>query len=320
MDKERTDNFTLLFGDVSDDSGEEGSLSTVALSSSSAENASTKKCPSRCNVLDYLKSDTGSIPLTHIAANRPKSVFFQSDENGEGINAQISKDIKEKGIALTTSTRHSVLPQQLPQPRVVLQTFDAIQMQNTDGVIDADIAYENIANREAKMLLADGISIEDIAIIKLKKKYADDVYLCRQMIKCSIWEKDDSCTAKSVYITYAAALDGLSRQDEAIACLKSAINEFPQYNSAFTISLAKILFRANKKQEALKMCQFVCDAFLRWKAKPDGNFVSLKDAAEAYVCFYHEFQFVFVPNFVPNEFLISYIFHNILSRRMGKYP
>lgn len=106
--------------------------------------------------------------------------------------------------------------------------------------------------------LDDGGATEEA---RRKKKWMDETRVCAALIRSAAWEYDPSCSARDLYLCYAAALDGLGRRLQSIRLLECAIDEDGLQDAAVELALAKLLFKARKKREARARCHRVYQLF-----------------------------------------------------------
>ena len=136
------------------------------------------------------------------------------------------------------------------------------------AVRDAD----DILGDEFEALLAAGThTAEEVEKLKVQKRHKEELYVCRHLIQGKMWEKDPSCNERDVYLCCAAAFEGLNRQNEAIALLEG------HPNFQCKLALAKLFFKADRKEESLAMCYQVIAA-----SKEKADAVSTEDAVDAY--------------------------------------
>jgi hypothetical protein len=132
--------------------------------------------------------------------------------------------------------------------------------------MDADEIILHEDNQKYAAMLKEGTHTrEDIDKIVAHKRYKQEIYLCKEMIKMKSWS-DGSCTRKDTYLCLANALNGVNRRSEAIILLQTALEKDGQDNDkdededglvSMKLALAKLLFQELRKNEAFLLCQKV---------------------------------------------------------------
>ena len=123
--------------------------------------------------------------------------------------------------------------------------------------LDADellAAYE--AERWAALVANGTHTAAEVALLRKRKRHKEECVLCSFMLRTRAWEGDPGLTARQVHLCYAAALDGLNRRPQAIAHLEEAHAALPD-DTTVALGLAKLLFKADRKAEALQRCEAV---------------------------------------------------------------
>ena len=145
------------------------------------------------------------------------------------------------------------------QPRAAATLPFVVRM----GVIDSDDVEEAYYAR----LVASGThTAQEITWIKAKRRRQEELEVCRFMIKSKTY--DASCPEELVHLCYANALAGLQRRPEALLFLERACERRPEV-TAWALTLAKMLFVENRKEDSLARCLEVIDAFARGGASTD---------------------------------------------------
>ena len=137
------------------------------------------------------------------------------------------------------------------------------------GVIDSDDVEEAYY---AGLVAAGTHTAEEITWIKAKRRRQEELEVCRFMIKSQTY--DASCPEELVHLCYANALAGLQRRPDALLFLERACERRPEVTS-WALTLAKMLFVENRKEDSLARCLQVIDAFARGEA-------STEEAADAF--------------------------------------
>ena len=140
-----------------------------------------------------------------------------------------------------------------------------------DTPVDSD---ELLEANYARLIAAGTHTAEDVAWLRRRQRCQEELEVCRFMIKSRTWEVDASCSRSLVYVCYATALAGLNRRRDAVAFLEQACDEQPD-EAGWALTLAKMLFHENRKEESFARCAEVIAAFERGVA-------SREDTADAY--------------------------------------
>ena len=146
--------------------------------------------------------------------------------------------------------------------------------------LDADEFFQaRETARFAAMISSGSHTPQQVEDIKARKQHQEEAHVCRHMIKARAWTTDSSLQRADVYMCYASALDGLKRRDDAIRVLEAAVEEdgSESASAALKLALAKLLFKAERKQESLALCTAVQDSY-----RGGGVCYSTQDAADAY--------------------------------------
>mmetsp|Transcript_19974 Transcript_19974/g.39231 ORF Transcript_19974/g.39231 Transcript_19974/m.39231 type:complete len:537 (+) Transcript_19974:184-1794(+) len=126
---------------------------------------------------------------------------------------------------------------------------------------DADETLEENLRKQFEALLSKDVSPEEAAELikqeRTKRRFREELRVCRMLIEAESWHDDISCNERDLRLCYAAALEGLGRREEAIRSLQKALDLHPGHRD-YSLMLAKLLFKANRKEEALMFCQHVC--------------------------------------------------------------
>ena len=136
----------------------------------------------------------------------------------------------------------------------------------------ADDSDELLEQHYATLLASGTHTAEDIKWLKARRRHQEELEVCRFMLKSHTY--DAYATRELVHLCYANALAGLQRRPEAIAFLQAACEQRPE-EATWALTLAKMLFVENRKEESLARCTQVIDAFARGGA-------SEEDASDAY--------------------------------------
>jgi len=197
----------------------------------------------------------------------------ECDEALEGVELPVEISISAPVVAREEPIEREATRRPVWEAGKVQKKTAATDMQHSapkDGgnatVRDAD----DLLEFEFEALIAAGThTVEEVQTLKAQKRHREELYVCKHYIQNKMWETDPSCSERDVYLCYAAALEGLNRQNEAIELL--------QDHDSFQIqlALAKLLFKADRKEESLSFCEKVI-------AAKDDERVSVEDAVDAY--------------------------------------
>jgi hypothetical protein len=127
--------------------------------------------------------------------------------------------------------------------------------------MDADDVLELQEELVYAQLVEEGTHTrENISDMKAAKKNRENLQMCNFIIQSQSWLTDDSCTQRDVYLCCAAALEGLNRRATAIARLSEAREALPG-DPKLMLASARLLFKDDRKAEALALVNDVCSAF-----------------------------------------------------------
>lgn len=146
--------------------------------------------------------------------------------------------------------------------------------------MDGDDLCDEMETHQWEAMRTLGYSEDDINRAKAQKKWKEEVWLCSYMIQNKVWENDISCTYTDCYLRLALAQDGLSRRNEAIQSLRTAKSLWPDEHR-LTLALAKLLFRADQKDESFLLCTEVFEIYNSGEYSADSKAMA-EDAADAY--------------------------------------
>ena len=165
------------------------------------------------------------------------------------------------------------------------QAVTAAPRAQSGAVLDADDLLEaREAAVNASMIAAGTRTAAEVEELKAKRRYREEVHVCRHMVQSRLWETDATASRLDVLLCYAAALAGLNRRAEAITLLELAIEQGGAAGApaceqlSLSLTLAKLLFKEDRKQEALARCVAVYSAHSSGEAEA----VSDEDVADAY--------------------------------------
>ncbi|RHY41409.1 hypothetical protein DYB30_010422 [Aphanomyces astaci] len=116
---------------------------------------------------------------------------------------------------------------------------------------------------------------EEVAALKARKKLNETVMLCRTILQDESWEHDATVNELDVYLTYASALESLTRRYEAIDVLVRGLDVMDDH-PMLQLALARLQFKAGLYDDALETCLLVTQAY------PHDTRCSADSAADAY--------------------------------------
>ena len=140
------------------------------------------------------------------------------------------------------------------------------------GVEDAADSDDLLEAYYARLVAAGTHTAEEITWLKTRRRRQEELEVCRFMLKSQTY--DASCPEELVHLCYANALAGLQRRPEALLFLERACEQRPEV-ACWALTLAKMLFVENRKEDSLARCLQVIDAFARGGA-------SIEEAADAF--------------------------------------
>ncbi|ETV73910.1 hypothetical protein, variant 1 [Aphanomyces astaci] len=116
---------------------------------------------------------------------------------------------------------------------------------------------------------------DEVAALKARKKLNETVMLCRTILRDESWEHDATVNELDVYLTYASALESLTRRYEAIDVLVRGLDVMDDH-PMLQLALARLQFKAGLYNDALETCLLVMQAY------PHDTRCSADSAADAY--------------------------------------
>ncbi|RHZ39806.1 hypothetical protein DYB26_015145 [Aphanomyces astaci] len=116
---------------------------------------------------------------------------------------------------------------------------------------------------------------DEVAALKARKKLNETVMLCRTILQDESWEHDATVNELDVYLTYASALESLTRRYEAIDVLVRGLDVMDDH-PMLQLALARLQFKAGLYDDALETCLLVTQAY------PHDTRCSADSAADAY--------------------------------------
>ncbi|KAF0685935.1 Aste57867_22253 [Aphanomyces stellatus] len=122
--------------------------------------------------------------------------------------------------------------------------------------MDAD----DLLDQYTDAIYASNFTAEEVAAMKERKKLNETVQLCRAMLRDETWEHDATVNERDVYLTYASALESLTRRFEAIDVLVRGVDVMDDH-PMLQLALARLQFKAGLYDDALETCLLVCDAY-----------------------------------------------------------
>jgi hypothetical protein len=136
---------------------------------------------------------------------------------------------------------------------------------------DDDVdAFEEMEKEQWEMLARSGYTEQQITALKNQKRWKEDVWMYRYMIKMAAWKSDQTCILTDCFLKLSVALDGLVRRPEAINTLYQGLAVSPN-NVQIMLALAKLLFRDDQKQAASDMCNRIIDQHARQCEQAEGE-------------------------------------------------